>query len=149
GSGNGGQPIWSLALGPNGAYGTLHENSDAFGGNDDLGIVDFSAPTLVTGDPAWSNYVYSVRILPADDDGHGIVLRYKDELNFYRVALRKQVSAAGPREGLSIQKVVNGVWEEIYYDDPVVFDPVPNVPYEISAVAFDNLLQVVVVADPD
>ncbi len=108
GSGNGGVPIWSLALGANGQMGTLHENSDSLGGNTADGIVDFPAATLVAGDPAWSDYVYIARLIPADDDGQGIVLRYQDDSNFYRIALRAQSSATGVRRGLSIQKVVGG-----------------------------------------
>ncbi|MEW6157273.1 MAG: hypothetical protein AB1813_07560 [Verrucomicrobiota bacterium] len=147
GGGNGGQPIWSLALGQNGNYGTLHENSDAFGGNDPEGVVDFIAPSIVAGDVNWSNYFVTARIIPNDDDGHGLLLRYKDEQNFYRIALRRQSSSSGPRKGLSIQKTVNGVWEEIYHDDPVKYDP-QNVPYDISAVITGNRLQVLVVGDP-
>jgi hypothetical protein len=146
GGGNGGQPIWSLALGPNGSYGTLHENSDASGGDDDLGVVDFVAPSIVAGDVTWSNYFVAARIIPADDDGHGLLLRYQDEANFFRIALRAESSTTGPREGLSIQKAVAGVFEEIYFDDPVKYDPIANVPYELSAVVLGNRLQVLLVA---
>ncbi|MBI2949531.1 MAG: hypothetical protein HYY23_17990 [Verrucomicrobia bacterium] len=147
-SGNSGQPIWSLALGQNGAFGTLHENSDANGGNDDAGVVDFAAASIVAGDVTWSNYVMTTRIIPADDDGHGILLRYKDEKNFYRVALRSQDSATGPRQGLSVQKVINGVFEEIFHDDPVKYAPPANVPYDITAVMVGNRLQLQVVGNP-
>jgi hypothetical protein len=147
GSGNGGQPIWSFGLGPN-AYGTLHENSDANGGDDAQGVVDFVAASIVAGNVSWSNYVVSARIIPADDDAHGILLRYKDELNFYRVALRSQDSATGPRKGLSIQKVVNGTWEEVYHDDPVKYDPVANVAYDITAVMVGNRLQILLTGNP-
>jgi hypothetical protein len=149
GGANGGIPIWSLALGQNGAFGTLHENSDALAGNDPEGQIDFPAASVVAGDVTWSNYVFTARIIPADDDGHGILFRYQDNQNFYRVALRAQSSATGVREGLSIQKVANGVWEEIYFDDPVRFDPPNNVPYDITAVIIGDRLQVLVVADPN
>jgi hypothetical protein len=147
GTGNGGVPIWSLALGPN-PYGTLHENSDANGGNDAAGVVDFVAPSLVAGNVTWSNYVVTARIIPADDDGHGVLLRYKDEKNFYRVALRSQDSTTGPARGLSIQKIVNGVYEEVYRDNPVKYDPGVNIPYDITAAVLGNRLQVLVVGNP-
>lgn len=147
-SGNGGVPIWSLALGSSGALGTLHENSDAFGGNDAEGAVDFAAPSIVAGEASWSNVVVSVRVLPADDDGHGLLLRYRDERNFYRIALRSQDSGTGPRKGLSIQKVVEGVWDEVYRDEPVKYDPTANVPYDLTAVMIGNRLQVRLVGDP-
>jgi len=147
GSGNGGRPIWSLALGPN-ALGTLHENSDSFGGNDAEGAIDFAAPSVIAGNVTWSNYVMTARIIPADDDGHGILLRYKDEKNFYRVALRAQDSATGPPQGLSIQKVVNGVFEEVYRDNPVKFSPPNNVAYDITAAVLGNRLQILLVSNP-
>lgn len=149
GAGNGGQPIWSLALGSNGPYGTLHENSDSFGGNDAEGVIDFVAGSLVAGDVAWTDYMLTARVIPADDDGHGIILRFKDEKNFLRIALRNQSSGTGPRKGLSVQKVVDGVWEEIYRDEPIKYDPVANVPYDISAVIVGNRLQIQIVGDPN
>lgn len=148
GSGNGGRPIWSLALGQTGAFGTLHENSDSFGGNDADGAIDFSAPSIVTGDTAWTDVVMTARVIPGDDDGHGILLRYRDARNFYRIALRSQASATGPRKGLSVQKVVEGTWEEVFREETVQYDPLPNVPYEITAVIIGNRLQIQLLADP-
>lgn len=147
GSGNGGRPIWSLALGPSGPYGTLHENSDAFGANDTAGQVDYIAASLVAGDTQWTDYVLTARIIPRDDDGHGVLVRYLDEQNFYRIGLRRQNSPTGVPQGLSIQKVVAGVFSEVIRDNRFV--PPDNVPYEISAAVSGNRLQVVVVADPD
>lgn len=147
-TGNAGVPIWSLALGQNGAFGTLHENSDSFGGNDAEGQVDFVAPSLVAGDVNWSNYVVTARIIPADDDGHGMLLRYKDEKNFYRVALRSQSSGTGARKGVSVQKVVDGVWEEVFHEDAPKFDPVANTAYDITAVMVGTRLQLQVIGNP-
>jgi len=147
-TGNGGIPIWSLALGANGQMGTLHENSDSFGGNTADGVVDFPAATLVAGDASWSDYVCTARLIPADDDGQGIVLRYQDESNFYRIALRAQSSTSGVRRGLSIQKVVAGVWEEVFYETTPQFAPPSNVPYDITAVILGNRLQLQIIANP-
>jgi len=147
-TGNGGIPIWSLALGPNGAYGTLHENSDSFGGNTADGVVDFPAGAVVAGDPTWSNYLVTARLIPADDDGQGILVRYRDAQNFCRIALRAQNSTAGVRPGLSIQKVVDSVWEEVFHEDTPAFVPTANVPYDITAVIVGNRLQVQVIANP-
>jgi hypothetical protein len=148
GSGNGGVPIWSLALGQNGAFGTLHENSDAFGGNTADGTVDFSTGALVTGDPGWSNIVVTARILPTDDDGHGLLLRYTDERNFYRISLRSQSSATGPAKGLSVQKMVDGVAEEVFVETAPQYDPVANIPYDLTAAMIGDRLQLQLVADP-
>ncbi len=148
-TGNGGVPIWSLALGPNGDYGTLNENSDSHGGNDAAGNVDFAAPTLVAGDVNWTDIVLTARIIPADDDGHGVIVRYQDEFNFYRVALRSQVNAViGVRRGLSVQKVVGGFWEEVFWDNASQFIPPSNVPYDIAVSMIGDRMQVGVVSDP-
>ena len=148
GMGNGFRAVWSLAMNENGPLGTLHENSDALGGNDPEGQIDFTGPTIVAGDTNWTDYLMTARIISGDDDGHGIILRYLDSSNFYRIALRAQTSATGVREGLSIQKVVNGVWEEVYFDETVRFDPPNNVPYDISALIIGDRLEVRVTANP-
>lgn len=143
------QPLWSLAVSGAGPYGTLHENSDCFAGNDATGQVDFTGPTLVAGDTAWSNYVVHARILPWDDDAHGILLRFANLTNFYRLALRSQSSTIGPPRGLSIQKCVHGVYTEVYRDSPVKYDPLPGVPYDLVAAISHQTLQAQVIADPD
>lgn len=148
GSGNQ-QPLWSLCLGAAGPFGALIENSDCFAGNDVAGQVDFTGPTLVAGEPGWSNYVVHARILPRDDDAHGILLRYANPTNFYRVALRSQSSSSGPPRGLSIQKCVDGTYSEIYRDAPVKYDPVANKPYDLIATIEDQTLAVHLVADPE
>lgn len=143
------RPFWSLPAGENGPFGTLVESSDSLGGNDAAGQIDFTAPTLVTGDESWTNYTIAVRIIPSDDDGEGILIRYKNETNFYRIALRSQSSATGIPVGLSIQKNVNRVYTEIYRDNPVKYKPVSGVPYDLVASISNNTLQVLVVSDPD
>lgn len=148
-SGGNGQPLWALSVGPNGSYGTLMEISDCLAGNDAAGQVDFTGPTLVAGNDTWSNYVFAVRITPADDDGHGLLLRYKNSTNFYRVALRSQSSTTGTPQGLSIQKNVNRTYTEVYRDNPVVYNPVAGVPYDLIASISNTTLQVLLVSDPE
>jgi hypothetical protein len=148
-TGGQGVPAWGLAVRETGSYGRLFESGDCYAGNDAAGQVDFTGPTLVAGDPAWSNYVVVARITPRDDDAHGLLLRYANPTNFYRIALRAQSSTLGPPRGLSIQKCVNGAYTEIYRDNPVKYDPVANVPYDLVAAISNRTLEVQVVADPD
>ncbi len=148
-SGGLGQPFWAMSVGQNGASGTVTESSDSLGGNDAAGQIDFTGPTLVAGNEAWTNYTVAARIIPGDDDGHGILLRYKNATNFYRIALRSQNSTVGIPQGLSIQKSVNRVYTEVYRDNPVKYNPVSNVPYDLVASVSNNTLQVLVVADPE
>ena len=148
-TGGTGQPFWSLGLGPGGGTGVLLENGDCFGGNDAAGQVDFTGPTLVAGNESWSDYVVAARILPLDDDGHGLILRYLNSTNFYRVALRSQASTIGAPRGLSVQKNVNRTYTEIFRESAVQYDPVAGVPYDLVAAISGDTLQVLLVADPE
>ncbi len=65
--------LWSRAIG--GSAGVLTEMGDSFAGNDTAGQIDFTGPTLVTGNDTWTNYTMAARITPFDDDGQGILLR--------------------------------------------------------------------------
>ncbi|MBN2505691.1 MAG: hypothetical protein JXQ71_03245 [Verrucomicrobia bacterium] len=144
-----GQGLWALALGPNGAYGTLNETSDCFDGNDAAGRLDFAAPTLVAGEDYWTDYVVRARIIPGDDDGHGMLLRYLNDSNFYRIALRSQSSSTGVRRGLSVQKMASGTFEEMFYETTAQYNPVANRAYDLLASIAGNELEIVVVADPE
>lgn len=138
------QPIWSLALGANGPLGVLLENSDIAPGNDASGQIDFPAGALVTGDTTWTNYVVKARMFSNDDDGYGLMLRYVDPSNFYRVAMRNQSSGTGIRRGLSVQKSVNGIFEEVFFEETPQYLFPGNVPFEISAAIITNTLHVLV-----
>ena len=61
-----------------------------------------------------------------DDDGLGVIVRAQDDNNFYRINFTRQAmlpaNTAGndwerAPQGLSIQKVLNGVWSEIFRDN--------------------------------
>ena len=129
---------------------TLEEDSDSGAGWDPAGRVDFTGPTLVA-DLSWgSNYAAAVRILPHDAHGHGMVLRYQNPSNFYRIALRQTHSSGwGMRPGLSVQKNINGVYTELFSEFPVRFSPAPEIPYDLVAQIATNTLRILVVADPD
>jgi hypothetical protein len=144
------QPSWFVKAGLNGPAGTLEEDGDCYIGNDATGQVGFSGPTIVAGDDAWTNYVVAARILPHDDDGHGILLRYQNPTNFYRIALRSQTGTGiGIPPGLSVQKNVNRDYVEVYRDNPVKYDPVAEVPYDLVAQVAGDTLEILLVADPD
>lgn len=143
------QPFWSLPTGTDGAYGRLEESGDCFAGNDAAGQVDFTGPTLVAGNENWSDYVFAARITPWDDDGQGIIFRYQNPSNFYRIALRAQASNIGIPTGLSIQKNINGVYSEIYRDNPPIYRPAIGVPYDLIAKINGETLDVALVVDPD
>lgn len=144
-----GTPQWSLAATAAGPSGRLEETGNCYGGDDAAGQVDFTGATLVAGSAAWSNYVVAARIIPSDDDAHGLMLRYRNPSNFYRIVLRSQISTSGPPTGLSIQRNVNRVYSEVYRDTGTNFVPASGVPYDLVAQIATNTLDLFVVADPE
>src|SRR5690606_38588831 len=107
---------------------------------------NFAAPSAVAGDVNWSNYVYTARIISSDDDGFGMLLRYQNETNFYRIAFRRQNSQSGIKQGISIQKNVNLGFEQIFASNG--FLPPIGVPMDVNAAIRDNRLQIVIISDP-
>jgi hypothetical protein len=91
-----------------------------------LANIDFLGPAVVVDEPGsenWSDYAMRVRLGSADDDGLGVLVRVQDDNNFYRVTFTSQPLGAPqlPHErapfGLSVQKVRNGVWTELFRDN--------------------------------
>ena len=88
--------------------------------------IDFLGPAVVVDEPGSENYTdyeLRVRLGARDDDGLGVLVRAQDDDNFYRINFATQAlgSPQLPHEraprGLSVQKVQNGVWSEVFRDD--------------------------------
>lgn len=145
-----GRAQWFVKALRHGQRGSLVESSDSGAGPDVAGRVDFTGPTLVAGDAAWSNVVVAARIIPDDILGFGFLLRCRNPSNFYRVALRASASSgAGIRPGLSVQKNEEGVYSEVYRDNPATFNPTRRIPLDLVAEMRSNVLNVLAVSDPD
>lgn len=148
---------WFFSANEYGPGGTLTEDSDSYAGSNKVNPADFTGPTLVAGDHTWSNYVVAARIVPHDMQGQGLILRYQDPSNFYRIALAFPEyepddlpgGAIGLPGGLSVQKNVNRVYTQIHRDDPVKYTPRLNIPYDLVAQIATNTLNILLVADPD
>ena len=138
-------PVWAQGLSANGNRGTMIENSDWTANNIAAATTNFPAPTAVAGDVNWSNYVYSVRFISNDNDAFGMLLRFKDETNFYRLAFRNQASTAGVKQGISIQKSVNQVFDQIF--GSTAFIPPTGVAIDVNAFIRTNRLQIILVAN--
>jgi hypothetical protein len=84
---------------------------------------DFIGPAVVVDGPgsaAFSDYEMRLRLGTTDNDGIGVLVRVQDDNNFYRITFTNEnTGAAGTRapRGMSVQKVRNGVWTELYRDD--------------------------------
>lgn len=142
-------PIWVLPIGPTGPTGRLRNADGLFtaGDNSVAGSTNFAAASIVAGDVNWSNYVYSARFIPTDDDGFGMLLRYSSPSNWYRIAFRPQASAtAGAKHGVSIQKNVNGVFDQVMHD--ATFNPSATLPMDVYASIATNQLTVLTVTSP-
>jgi hypothetical protein len=86
--------------------------------------VDFLGPATVINEAGannWSDYELKVRMGAVDDDGIGVIVRAQDDNNFYRINFSRQsiADSANSRaaQGLSIQKVKNGQWSQVFRDD--------------------------------
>lgn len=145
------EPHWGQGLGPNGDRGVMIQNSDSFNTTDNVGAgtTNFIAPSAIAGNPSWSNYVYSARFISADNDGFGMLLRYQDEENFYRIAFRNQNAQTGIRRGLTVQKNVNRVFDQVYSNGVAGFIPPINVPFEVHAAIRGSSLQIIAINNPD
>lgn len=141
-------PMWSMGFDVNGPTGTMIENSDTFsnGDNNAAGTTNYAAPTAVTGDVNWSNYLYSARLRSSDDDGPGLVFRYLNETNFYRIGFRSQNSSSGVKRGLSIQKNVDLNFDQIFASTDFIYQP--GVPFDVHISIQTNRLQAIVVNNP-
>ena len=112
-------PIWALALDANGTAGRQREAIGTYFGADNVAAcsTNFAACSIVAGDAQnWSNYVFSARCIPTDHDGFGLLLRYQNPTNWYRIAFRQQDSLLGAKKGMSVQKCVNGLFDQVVSD---------------------------------
>jgi hypothetical protein len=101
----------------------IHQVSNGFE-NATVDNIDFIGPAVVVDQPGSANYrdyEMKVRIGATDNDGLGVLVRAQDDNNFYRVNFTNEGLGTGgvtraPR-GMSVQKVRNGVWTELFRDN--------------------------------
>ena len=133
--------------------------------------VDFMGPAVVVDEPgtdSLGDYEMKVRLTNLDDDGIGVLVRAQDDNNFYRVVFARELMFGtgswqeherAPR-GLSVQKVKDGEWSELFRDDQdnplFVFTdrvggdtPHDEIPFDLIVRAVGNQIRVQVIDDPD
>ncbi|MCW5550750.1 MAG: hypothetical protein KIS67_01155 [Verrucomicrobiae bacterium] len=145
------EPLWGQALGINGDRKAMIQNSDSYNSTDNNanGVTNFIAPSAVAGDVNWTNYVVSTRFISSDNDGFGLLLRYQNETNFYRIAFRNQNAQTGIRRGLTVQKNVDQVFDQVYSNGVAGFIPPINVPFDVHAAIRGDILQIIAINNPD
>ncbi|MBE0544667.1 MAG: hypothetical protein IH623_25285 [Verrucomicrobia bacterium] len=138
---------WGFGVDANGPLGMMIENNDSAPENNNTAYTNTPVNAAVIGDLNWSNYVVSVRFQTPDNDGFGMLLRWQDRTNWYRIAFRNQASGLGIRTGISVQKNVNRTFDQMFYD-PGFLPPI-NVPFDVHAAIRNNNLQIMCVVNPD
>jgi hypothetical protein len=87
---------------------------------------DFIGPAVVVDEPgsaSLANYEMRTRIGASDNDGFGVLVRVQNDTNFYRINFTAEGPGTGttrPPLGLSVQKVRNGTWSELFRDSSYV-----------------------------
>ena len=75
--------------------GRLHQRSNIWGRRGDF-LGRWYGTFLINGDPNWTDYEISLRAIPVDDDGFGVVFRYQDAEHFYRLFFLQDGLSGGP-----------------------------------------------------
>ncbi|MEN3333982.1 MAG: hypothetical protein V7641_3347 [Blastocatellia bacterium] len=85
-----GPSVWRVE-----ADGWLHQRSNIWGRRGDF-IGRWYGTMLITGDAGWRDYRFSVRAKANDNDGFGVVFRFKDAEHFYRLLFIDDGMSGGP-----------------------------------------------------
>jgi hypothetical protein len=75
--------------------GWLYQRSNIWGRSGDF-LGRWYGTLLVAGDEAWKDYTMTVKAEPADDDGFGVVFRFRDAEHFYRLLFIDDSLNGGP-----------------------------------------------------
>jgi hypothetical protein len=78
-----------------GSDGWLHQRSNIWGRRGDF-IGRWYGTMIVTGSPSWTDYRLSLKSKPSDDDGFGVMIRFKDPEHFYRLLFVQDAFSGGP-----------------------------------------------------
>lgn len=124
--------------------------------------IDFLSPSIVVdeaGSTSLTDYEMKVRLSNTDNDGIGVLVRVLDDKTFYRINFTAEADATTGNlyerapTGMSIQKCLNGVWTELYRDDPTSADlwryAPDGTPFDLTVRADGDQLFVQVVDNPD
>jgi hypothetical protein len=75
--------------------GWLHQRSNIWGRRGDF-LGRWFGTLIVAGDEDWDDYTFSVRAKATDDDGFGLVFRFRDPEHFYRLLFIEDGLNGGP-----------------------------------------------------
>lgn len=75
--------------------GWLHQRSNIWGKRGDF-LGQWYGTYLVAGSASWKNYGFTVRAKPTDNDGFGVVFRFRDLEHYYRLLFIEDGMNGGP-----------------------------------------------------
>jgi hypothetical protein len=75
--------------------GWLHQRSNIWGKRGDF-LGRWYGTYLVAGNASWSDYEFSLKAKPEDDDGFGVVFRFRNPEHFYRLLFIQDEINGGP-----------------------------------------------------
>jgi len=84
--------------------GILSQTSNIFVNQDEFNV--HLGTHIFTGNKSWKNYSFNVILKTTDDDGIGIIFRYQDKNNYYRLLFLNDAGNGGPFRRL--QKMTEG-----------------------------------------
>ena len=101
---NEGPSVWKISAG------ALVQTSNIFGGSRDGRDPVKPGTFAVAGDPAWTDYRLTARLRSDDNDAIGLMFRFVDEDNYYRLSLdnERRYRRLTKKE----QGVVTALWED-------------------------------------
>jgi hypothetical protein len=79
-----GPPAWFIS------NGIITQSGNIYGGGDNRDGIEKPGTYALNGDQGWTDYTMSVDLLSRDDDGIGVMFRYKDKDNYYRFSMDQQ-----------------------------------------------------------
>ncbi|HEY9720598.1 MAG TPA: family 16 glycoside hydrolase [Oscillatoriaceae cyanobacterium] len=90
--------------------GTLSQTSNIFRSDNEYDNFEGS-DAVINGGKDWKNYAFKVTINPTDDDGVGVLFRYQDENNYYRLLNVQDSGNQGPFTRLQVKQ--NGTYKTL------------------------------------
>ncbi len=113
--------------------GELRQTSNIYGGSNSAGPLPKPGTYLLTGEVAWTDYIFSARMKSTDDDGMGMMFRYQDGDNYYRFSMDSQ------RKRRRLVKKVGGTFT-LLAEDSVGYKK--GQWYDVQAVAVGDALSI-------
>ncbi len=86
--------------------GVLTQTTNIFTTEDEYDV--YTGTRIITGDTSWTDYSFNVELKSTDDDGVGMLFRYRDAGNYYRYLRVEDDYNLGPFR--RIEKCVDGVF---------------------------------------